>query len=48
MQTTRDLYKLLEIPRDASQDDVRKAHRRLVRKYHPDANHPEEPLLEEV
>ena len=38
MQTTTDLYKLLGLPREASQDDIRKAHRRLVRKYHPDTN----------
>jgi curved DNA-binding protein CbpA len=36
--TTTDLYKLLGVPREATQDDVRKAHRKLVRKYHPDAN----------
>jgi molecular chaperone DnaJ len=36
--TTTDLYKLLGVPRGATQDDVRKAHRKLVRKYHPDAN----------
>ena len=38
MRTTTDLYKLLGVPRGATQDDIRKAHRRLVRKYHPDAN----------
>ena len=38
VQTTTDLYKLLGLPREASQDDIRKAHRRLVRKYHPDTN----------
>lgn len=38
MQSTKDLYKLLELPRGASQDDIRKAHRKLVRKHHPDAN----------
>ena len=38
MQTTTDLYKLLGLPRDATQDDIRKAHRKLVRKHHPDAN----------
>ena len=37
MQATRDLYKLLGLPREASQDDIRKAHRKLVRKHHPDA-----------
>jgi len=38
VQTTTDLYKLLGLPREASQDDIRKAHRNLVRKHHPDAN----------
>jgi DnaJ-class molecular chaperone len=36
--TTRDLYGLLGLPKDAPQEDVRRAHRRLVREYHPDAN----------
>jgi curved DNA-binding protein CbpA len=39
---TKDPYKVLGISRDTSQDDIRKAHRKLVRKYHPDAN-PEDP-----
>jgi curved DNA-binding protein CbpA len=38
VRTTTDLYKLLGVPREATQDDIRKAHRKLVRKYHPDAN----------
>jgi curved DNA-binding protein CbpA len=38
VQTTTDLYKLLGLPKEASQDDIRKAHRKLVRKHHPDAN----------
>jgi curved DNA-binding protein CbpA len=38
VQTTTDHYKLLGLPRDATQDDIRKAHRKLVRKYHPDTN----------
>lgn len=38
MRTTTDLYKLLGVPREATQDDIRKAHRELVRRYHPDAN----------
>jgi curved DNA-binding protein CbpA len=38
VQTTTDLYKLLGLPRDATQDDIRKAHRKLVHKHHPDAN----------
>ena len=39
---TKDPYKVLGLSREASQDDIRKAHRKLVRKYHPDAN-PEDP-----
>jgi len=46
LQTTKDLYKVLGLPRGASHDDIRKAHRRLVRKYHPDAN-PQDPRAEE-
>jgi DnaJ-class molecular chaperone len=38
VQASRDLYKLLGVPRESSQDDIRNAHRKLVRKYHPDAN----------
>jgi DnaJ-class molecular chaperone len=38
VRTTTDLYKLLGVPREAPQDDIRKAHRELVRRYHPDAN----------
>jgi curved DNA-binding protein CbpA len=39
---TKDPYKALGLSRKASQEDIRKAHRKLVRKYHPDAN-PEDP-----
>jgi curved DNA-binding protein CbpA len=38
VRTTTDLYKVLGLPREATQDDIRKAHRELVRKYHPDAS----------
>ncbi len=45
MQTNKDLYKLLGLPTEASQDDIQQAHRKLVREYHPDAN-PEDPRAE--
>ena len=34
----KDYYKILDVPRDASQDDIRKAYRKLARKYHPDVS----------
>lgn len=35
---TRDLYKVLGVDKKASQDDIRRAYRKLARKHHPDAN----------
>ncbi len=43
---TRDPYELLGVSRGVSEDDVRKAYRRLARKHHPDAN-PYDPAAEE-
>ncbi len=43
---TKDLYEVLGLSRGASQEDIRKAHRKLVRQYHPDAN-PDNPRAEE-
>src|SRR3984957_3593826 len=33
-----DYYETLSVPRAASEDDIRKAYRKLARKYHPDLN----------
>ena len=33
-----NLYKVLEVSNEASQDEIRRSYRRLARKYHPDAN----------
>lgn len=36
MATDRDYYDVMGVPKGASQDDIKKAYRELVKKYHPD------------
>ncbi|MEX2983341.1 molecular chaperone DnaJ [Streptomyces sp. C36] len=34
----KDLYKVLGVPKDATESEIKKAYRKLAREYHPDAN----------
>ncbi len=45
MMAKQDYYKLLDLPRDATEVDIKKAYRRLAMKFHPDRN-PDDPQAE--
>jgi curved DNA-binding protein len=39
MAADEDFYQILGVPRDASQEAIQRAYRKLARTYHPDVNH---------
>ena len=51
MPTKRDYYEILSVSRDASDDEIKRAFRKLAKQYHPDANpddHSSEEKFKEV
>ena len=43
---TRDYYKVLDVPKTATEAEIKKAYRRLAMKYHPDRNPNDQEALE--
>ncbi len=48
MSTTNDFYTILGIPRNASQDEVKKAYRKLAHQHHPDKQGGNEAKFKEI
>ena len=38
METKRDYYEILGVARDADDNTIKRAYRKLAKKYHPDTN----------
>lgn len=44
----KDYYKILELDKEASQDDIKKAYRKMSKKYHPDTSQGDDNKFKEV
>ena len=38
MADKRDFYEVMGVPKNATEDEIKKAYRKLAKKYHPDLN----------
>ena len=38
MADKRDYYEVMGVPKNAPEDEIKKAYRKLAKKYHPDLN----------